>query len=244
MSNRKFTALGTASQVPTRRRNHGGYFLHWDDEGILFDPGEGTQRQLIFAGISVTEITKIINSKSLMSTLTKKGRKEIRDEAIEVVTMDGLTTVTTTSTWLGINRVAMYLCGAGKVNAGEIDVTAATGGSMMAQLPALGGVTQQCIFHIPRNHNFIMEWLRINALKQSAADPLVTIKVWVFSTVNNGNQEVYRVDIDTSLTNNISESPQLPFPITESSVVWVEATTDKNNTIVNARFSGILERMV
>jgi ribonuclease Z len=59
MSTRKFVALGTASQVPTRYRNHNGYFLKWDEEGILFDPGEGTQRQMIMAGVSATEITKI-----------------------------------------------------------------------------------------------------------------------------------------------------------------------------------------
>ncbi len=39
---RELVALGTASQVPTRYRNHNGYLLRWDDEGILFDPGEGT----------------------------------------------------------------------------------------------------------------------------------------------------------------------------------------------------------
>ena len=59
MSIRKFVALGTASQVPTRYRNHNGYFLKWDDEGILFDPGEGTQRQMLLANVSATEITKI-----------------------------------------------------------------------------------------------------------------------------------------------------------------------------------------
>lgn len=59
MSTRKLIVLGTASQVPTRHRNHNGYFLKWDDEGILFDPGEGTQRQMTLANISATEITKI-----------------------------------------------------------------------------------------------------------------------------------------------------------------------------------------
>jgi ribonuclease Z len=59
MSERKFYALGTASQVPTRKRNHNGYFLRWDDQGFLFDPGEGTQRQMLFAGVSANEITKI-----------------------------------------------------------------------------------------------------------------------------------------------------------------------------------------
>ena len=38
---RELVVLGTASQVPTRHRNHNGYQLRWDDEVILFDPGEG-----------------------------------------------------------------------------------------------------------------------------------------------------------------------------------------------------------
>lgn len=54
MSARELVVLGTASQVPTRTRAHHGAFLRWDDEGILFDPGEGTQRQLTLAGVSST----------------------------------------------------------------------------------------------------------------------------------------------------------------------------------------------
>lgn len=51
--------LGTASQAPTRYRNHNGYFLRAGDEGLLFDPGEGTQRQMTFAGVSASSITRI-----------------------------------------------------------------------------------------------------------------------------------------------------------------------------------------
>ncbi|GAC1317268.1 MAG: ribonuclease Z [Acidimicrobiales bacterium] len=51
--------LGCASQAPTRYRNHNGYFLRWDGEGILFDPGEGTQRQLVLAGVASSAITRI-----------------------------------------------------------------------------------------------------------------------------------------------------------------------------------------
>lgn len=51
--------LGTASQVPTRGRNHNGYLLRWNDQGLLFDPGEGAQRQLTLAGASVSDITRI-----------------------------------------------------------------------------------------------------------------------------------------------------------------------------------------
>src|SRR5882757_7776135 len=56
---RELVVLGTASQVPTRARNHNGYFLRWDDQGFLFDPGEGTQRQMTLAGVAATDITRI-----------------------------------------------------------------------------------------------------------------------------------------------------------------------------------------
>jgi ribonuclease Z len=56
---RELVVLGTASQVPTRHRNHNGYLLRWDEEVILFDPGEGTQRQMMLAGIAVTPLRRI-----------------------------------------------------------------------------------------------------------------------------------------------------------------------------------------
>lgn len=59
MSARELVVLGTASQVPTRHRNHNGYLLLWDGQGILFDPGEGTQRQMVYAGVSAAQITRI-----------------------------------------------------------------------------------------------------------------------------------------------------------------------------------------
>ena len=59
MTARELVVLGTASQAPTRYRNHNGYLLRWDGEAILFDPGEGTQRQMILAGVSAASITRI-----------------------------------------------------------------------------------------------------------------------------------------------------------------------------------------
>jgi ribonuclease Z len=59
VSSRELVVLGTASQAPTRRRNHNGYLLRWDGEGIMFDPGEGTQRQMLFAGVTASQIHRI-----------------------------------------------------------------------------------------------------------------------------------------------------------------------------------------
>lgn len=62
MSVRDITILGTSSQQPTRFRNHGAYLVRWNDEGFLFDPGEGTQRQFIFANIAPTVVSRILIS--------------------------------------------------------------------------------------------------------------------------------------------------------------------------------------
>jgi ribonuclease Z len=59
VSDRELIVLGTASQVPTRHRNHNGYLLLWDGEGLLFDPGEGTQRQLLLAGVPVSRVNRL-----------------------------------------------------------------------------------------------------------------------------------------------------------------------------------------
>jgi ribonuclease Z len=59
VSERELVVLGTASQAPTRYRNHNGYLLRWDGEGILFDPGEGTQRQFTLARVSPASITRV-----------------------------------------------------------------------------------------------------------------------------------------------------------------------------------------
>ena len=56
---RELIILGTAAQVPTRDRNHNGYFLRWDAYGFLFDPGEGTQRQMTYAEIPASAISSI-----------------------------------------------------------------------------------------------------------------------------------------------------------------------------------------
>lgn len=62
MSTKDIVILGCSSQQPTRYRNHGAYLVRWNDEGLLFDPGEGTQRQFIFADVAPPVVTRIFIS--------------------------------------------------------------------------------------------------------------------------------------------------------------------------------------
>ncbi len=59
MSARELVVLGTASQAPTRTRNHVAAFLRLDGLGLLLDCGEGTQRQLLHAGVPSSAVDRV-----------------------------------------------------------------------------------------------------------------------------------------------------------------------------------------
>ncbi len=46
--------------VPTKERNHPSFYLKYDKDGLLFDCGEGIQRQMKTFGIKLTNVTKIL----------------------------------------------------------------------------------------------------------------------------------------------------------------------------------------
>ena len=96
MSQRELIVLGTASQAPTRRRNHNGYFLRWDGEGLLFDPGEGTQRQMLFGHVTASEITRILithfhgdHSLGVPGVLQRMSLDQVRHEVEVYYPADG-----------------------------------------------------------------------------------------------------------------------------------------------------------
>ena len=56
----RFTILGTSSAIPTKDRNHPSVYLQWENKAMLFDCGEGTQRQIQLADLSFFKIGKIV----------------------------------------------------------------------------------------------------------------------------------------------------------------------------------------
>src|SRR3989339_623098 len=52
--------LGTSQAIPTAKRNHTAMLLQYNDENILVDCGEGTQRQFRKAALNPCKITKLL----------------------------------------------------------------------------------------------------------------------------------------------------------------------------------------
>jgi ribonuclease Z len=59
MEDIKITFLGTGNAIPTEKRNHTGIFVNFGAENILFDCGEGIQRQFKISKISPSKLTRI-----------------------------------------------------------------------------------------------------------------------------------------------------------------------------------------
>lgn len=85
----EITFLGTSSAVPSKHRNHAGIILKHFTDTMLFDCGEGTQRQLTYAKISPMKIDKIFISHfhgdhilglaGLIQSMGFRGREEDLD---------------------------------------------------------------------------------------------------------------------------------------------------------------------
>ena len=240
------------SEVATNRRQ--GATL-WNKFGYNADIDIGTEVLASWGGtfqyLTAGETIDIVSTSTAdddgstgVNSIVVYGVDENWNSATEVIAMNGTTTVTTTSSWIGINRVAVFLAGSGKTNAGTINVTASSSGYQMAQMPVGEGVTQQVIFYVSQNHQYLAEWLHFSALKLSGGGgaPELIIKAIVYSAVNNCEQEVFRAKMDIANENNLDISPPVPFPIGEKSIIWFEVTTDKANTSVTGRMSGELIR--
>jgi ribonuclease Z len=78
--------LGTGSSIPSKKRNPAAIWLQYGDESMLWDCGEGCQRQMMAARTSFMKIGRIFISHwhadhwagiiGLMQTMNLEGRKE------------------------------------------------------------------------------------------------------------------------------------------------------------------------
>lgn len=173
------------------------------------------------------------------------GVDENWDYIEEVVIMDGTNVITTTSQWRGIIRAKANLCGSSKSNVGVINVTASTGGRQMAQIPIGSGTSQQCLFFVPRNHQFLMTWIHMSVVKTSGGgNPQVTFLIKTFESLKNSTFEVYRDELDVSISEYITLNPAETFIFPEKTMIWMSAYSSAAETSIKGRFSGKLVRNV
>lgn len=154
------------------------------------------------------------------------------------IVLDSSGSQVTSFSGLGINRASIVTSGSVNTNTNTITITETTGGTVQATLPALQGVTQQCIFHTDANSDAVARYLWINANKLSGGgSPRITIKGYVFNRQFESRFEVFRCTIDTNSESFVELSEPNGFSLSPTDILYFVADTDTNNSIVNLRFS-------
>lgn len=139
---------------------------------------------------------------------------------------------------LGINRVPVTSSGTADSNVNAITITATTGGSTQAVIPAGGSVTQQAIYFNGSNHDAVAKYLMVNVSKFGVGTaPLVTVKAYVYSRLVDTRYEVFRYLFDTNVQTNLEISEPVGFNLSPTDVLYFVADTDQNSTDIVVRFS-------
>lgn len=139
----------------------------------------------------------------------------------------------------GVNRIVVLTSGSNQSNVGNITVTATTGGTNQAYLPAGESVTQQALFFVQANHKGMLENIVLNANRASGgSSPSIVFKIWVYSPLTSTKYQIFRYRLDTSIEGTLILPLKKPLPLTEQDVVWFEVTSSSGtNTEANVRFS-------
>ena len=153
----------------------------------------------------------------------------------EIIALNGTTDVVTTSTWLGINRTIAYDTGSSRVNAGDVTITATTGGSIMAQVPAGKSITQQVIFHVQAGHNGLIRRIYLNVLKTAVGQsPVVAVELKVWNpSVTDTVYTLRRFKLDSAVSNDLERDYPDPILLSPTDVAWFTITTDQASTSVD-----------
>ena len=80
-------------------------------------------------------------------------------EVSETVTLNGVSAVTTTQTFLRIDRAYITKVGSGGTNAGNISIS--VGGALQAYITAAEGQTAQAMYTVPANKLFVLTFYNV-----------------------------------------------------------------------------------
>jgi hypothetical protein len=154
--------------------------------------------------------------------------------SVHVLGTDG--SDTTSISGVGVNRIAVSATGSNDANASDIIITHTTSGNTMAFIPAGQSVTQQMIFHVGNVYSGVAPYLRINTTTTNKTANIV-IKGYVYNRNVQTRYEIFRENIDTSVSLNFELLDPIKFRLSPYDTLYFVADTDTNGVDVNGRFS-------
>lgn len=209
----------------------------WDFGGTWV-PMTGSAAKLWISSSNVNDISTGSGARSI----SIQGVGEGRVDQSETISLNGTSLVTSSYTWLGINRVLITSVGTtGSANLGGITLIEQSGSTVQAYISGSDGITHQVIYHTPVGNTFYVRRIVcvVDKISGGGTQPQVEINGYIIYP-NNVRIEVLNDSLEPGQRNSFDSLLTVDFPVPGGSYFYINATTDQNNTYVRCRVEGSL----
>jgi len=168
-------------------------------------------------------------------TITLIGLDANYAEQTAVITMNGTSAVAVAGTWLRVHRCSVTTAGSGGVNAGLITVRIAGGGTTLLVIGAGNGQTLMAVYTVPAGYTAYMKSYYTSA-NSTPTLPVTDVKLFTRPSTGVINLKHQQANTAGYFTHEFS----IPFKISEKTDIYLNVSTNVNNTDVCGGFDLIL----
>lgn len=157
----------------------------------------------------------------------------------EFVTLNGTTTVTTTTSFLRVIRSVVSTSGTySGNNIGTITITATTGGSTQGVMPIGSGRIAKTHYTVPAGKKLIFKTVTLNAASTAGTAPV--FKMYIQNAIQSGATLSAKQLGPQWVTLNTFETVYFQTLLPAGTDIWMTATPGANNTPIFASWQGII----
>jgi len=161
----------------------------------------------------------------------------------ETVTLNGVTNVLTSNSYLRITRVTVITAGSGELNAGTITATASTAATVQSAMEPGISISEGAHYTVPAAKTLFILKAEFNITKVGGGgDPLYQIQFQIRDGAisNPAWITVYEKEVNSAVDNYLDVTPAVFGANTEKTDIRVQAVSDRASTIARVRVYGVV----
>lgn len=171
-------------------------------------------------------------------SITVQGLDANYDLISESIELNGQTAVTSENRFIRVYRAFVDRAGSSQTNEGTITINNQDDSLTLAEIPALHGQTQMCVYTIPRNYKGYVTSFS-GSMAKATPD---TTAILAMSFIESGVKKIQqKISVSTGGSTSFIKHFQCPLPVNEKTDIIVDVSeVSQNNTAVFSNFSILL----
>ena len=157
--------------------------------------------------------------------------------------LNGTSSVTSSNSYIAVNRCAVAFSGSLDRNDGIISFTQSSSGIKLAEIPAGESITQQCIYTVPAGYSAYLQGVYVSGAKAGGGgQPVMEIDVYSYNPSSETKYLVHRGFLDVQISNDLT-IPQITANATaEKNTIFLDAISDTATSKLFVKFFMVLMR--